>query len=931
MNLPPTPDERPHVPRLVAPPQSAVLAGDTVGDETMEVTAEAGVSTALGAAVPQTPHDVQQSDPASGSSLGDAPSGAETSAVVHPRDGGDESERPSKHQRILAVFEHEDQPNETQFDSEDLDELESYDFDLDETDDSSHTDAELLEQLCLPFSTLEPSLPDHELLRLDLIADQLEIKRLRNMGVLIPANEFDFKGEEPKMLTTRMVRTWRDKTLNGQRVWLRRSRYVAREFAWLSPDRQDLFSPASSFLTVRLLPCLYMKWKPMGYVLCSIDIGDAFLTVEQKELTEVVCVDAASASTTYVLGRVLPGQRNGSQMWHESFSRFLQTELKIYECEPYPCLLRSPNAECALLLHVDDVFCLAHHEYLRNVLEPALRKRYKISLEVLEKPGDELTFLKRRHMLLSERELAIQSHPKHLEKLFEMMKINRGLKPKQVPVHQLLDEPDETEELAPDKAKTFRSCIGILLYIASDFVECQYAIRGLAQVMSKPTVQAFICLRHLCLYLLGCVDQCTVMTYTDHQGLLHYTPTEYTMEVYSDSDWAKHRSTRKSVSSGHICLFGNLLYSSSRTQKTIALSSAEAEIYAGVSACCDGKLMQACIQFLLDDGIKVEFTLNLDNSAAKAFFFRSGVGRIRHISVRILWLQREVKLGLIAPSTVSTRDNTADLGTKRLNRDRMRYLMNLCKVYGLSQSTYVGQETVDKVHQAETMSEGIRLLRNNGLKTGAAKSIMRVLLLGALGLPCEAMSSASIGDGGYGTFATFAVYVTVICLVAGVSFFLGTQYDVMKDEYRRIMVNQNLKKVLKLLKRARATMTGNHETDESESVGEESEEKIGETDAELEARYKNSEMCEVSDPELWMHYNHGESSPSSSSDLSQDPPHGADETSLHRAMIETNEVLTAREQRLEAEWDEAELKNDYDSMRRLENLILETRNLRYSI
>jgi hypothetical protein len=29
--------------------------------------------------------------------------------------------------------------------------------------------------------------------------------------------------------------------------------------------------------------------------------------------------------------------------------------------------------------------------------------------------------------------------------------------------------------------------------------------------------------------------------------------------------------------------------------------------------------MQACIQFLLDDGIKVEFTLNLDNSAAKAF------------------------------------------------------------------------------------------------------------------------------------------------------------------------------------------------------------------------------------------------------------------------------------------------------------------------
>ena len=133
--------------------------------------------------------------------------------------------------------------------------------------------------------------------------------------------------------------------------------------------------------------------------------------------------------------------------------------------------------------------------------------------------------------------------------------------------------------------------------------------------------------------------------------------------------------------------------------------------------------MQACIQFLLDDGVKVkvEFTLNLDNSAAKAFFFRSGVGRIRHISVRILWLQREVKLGLVSPSTVTTRDSTADLGTKRLSRDRVRYLMNLCKVYDLSQSAYVGHETVDRVRQAEAMSEGIKLLRNNGLRTGAAK------------------------------------------------------------------------------------------------------------------------------------------------------------------------------------------------------------------
>ena len=58
------------------------------------------------------------------------------------------------------------------------------------------------------------------------------------------------------------------------------------------------------------------------------------------------------------LGRALPGQRSGSQMWHEAFSSFFRDELKITPCDAYPWLLRADNSECVLLLHVDDVLCL---------------------------------------------------------------------------------------------------------------------------------------------------------------------------------------------------------------------------------------------------------------------------------------------------------------------------------------------------------------------------------------------------------------------------------------------------------------------------------------------------------------------------------------------------------------------------------------------
>ena len=93
-------------------------------------------------------------------------------------------------------------------------------------------------------------------------------------------------------------------------------------------------------------------------------------------------------------------------------------------------------------------------------------------------------------------------------------------------------------------------------------------------------------------------------------------------------------------------------------------------------------------------------------------------------------------------------------------RQRAPTTKKKCTVYDHSQP-YVGQETVDNVHQTEAMSERIKLLRNNGLKTGAAKSIMRVLLLGALDLPCEAMNLVS-WDRGYGFVTTFGIYMTVM-------------------------------------------------------------------------------------------------------------------------------------------------------------------------
>ena len=74
----------------------------------------------------------------------------------------------------------------------------------------------------------------------------------------------------------------------------------------------------------------------------AIDVKDAFLTVKQEQPTRVRCTDASGRSVSYSLGRVLPGQRDGSLLWHRDLVKFVrESSLGMEEFEAYPSILRS--------------------------------------------------------------------------------------------------------------------------------------------------------------------------------------------------------------------------------------------------------------------------------------------------------------------------------------------------------------------------------------------------------------------------------------------------------------------------------------------------------------------------------------------------------------------------------------------------------------
>ena len=118
------------------------------------------------------------------------------------------------------MFTHEDEVSTLAFDTDSLADIEDYEESL--WDDHTGEDQSIDPALCMPrASDLEPELTSQELAALDVHADSVQISRLMAMEVLLPeqAAEAMYPGQTPVRLTTKMVRSWRPKSLNGCEVW----------------------------------------------------------------------------------------------------------------------------------------------------------------------------------------------------------------------------------------------------------------------------------------------------------------------------------------------------------------------------------------------------------------------------------------------------------------------------------------------------------------------------------------------------------------------------------------------------------------------------------------------------------------------------------------------------------------------------------------
>ena len=194
---------------------------------------------------------------------------------------------------------------------------------------------------------------------------------------------------------------------------------------------------------------------------------------------------------------------------------------------------------------------------------------------------------------------------------------------------------EEREESEQRKAeiRKYRSLAATGNFLAQDRVDVQFAVKEIARRASDPGEADWQKLKRLALYLKGkprAVVKYDFMKSQDADVLAEE------LVIYTDSDWAGCRRTRRSTTGGCALWAGYMVKTWSTTQTLVALSSGEAELYAMVRASAEGLGLQSLLK---DIGFDTVVRVKADASAALGVVERRGLGRLRHVHTNYLWIQ----------------------------------------------------------------------------------------------------------------------------------------------------------------------------------------------------------------------------------------------------------------------------------------------------
>ena len=360
------------------------------------------------------------------------------------------------------------------------------------------------------------------------------------------------------------------------------------------------------------------------------------------------------------LNLCLYGTRDAAVNWQEALSENL-LKAGFVRGIGHTAVFYHPTRDVMVMVHGDDYVSSGWEEdlqWLKTILEADYEIKTQLIGPVDHAAGQgEIAEGKvlNRVIRATTDGWQIEADPRHAELIAEQMGVQNG-KGVVTPGNdeESNTEGEEDKLLEGQDVTLFRGIAARANYLSADRPDLQYAAKELCRDMAAPNGRSLAKMKRLARYLVMRPRLIWHMKMQNETDII---------DVYADANWAGCKETRRSTSGGCIRIGEHTIKSWSKTQATVAKSSAESELYGIVKASCEGL---GVATLLRDLGKTMKVRVHVDASAAIGIVERKGINKVRHLEVDVLWLQEAQARRILPLQKIAGEKNPADLMTKHV-------------------------------------------------------------------------------------------------------------------------------------------------------------------------------------------------------------------------------------------------------------------------
>jgi len=229
-----------------------------------------------------------------------------------------------------------------------------------------------------------------------------------------------------------------------------------------------------------------------------------------------------------------------------------------------------------------------------------------------------------------------------------------------------------------DDALPYREAVGSLMYLmVGTRPDLAFAIGTLSQFVSCYGKEHCAAIKRVLRYVKGSMDK----------GLVFEKNSSCVLQGFSDPDWAGDHETRRSTTDFTFIFGGAAVSWGSKLQKTVALSTMEAENMALCEASKEAVWLNKLVQSVATQWLQTAISggpinIKVDNSGC-IDFSKNPVEhkRTKHIDIRYNFVREAITTDKVTLEHCATDDVVADPMTKKLGRtkhDKHVEAMGLC-------------------------------------------------------------------------------------------------------------------------------------------------------------------------------------------------------------------------------------------------------------